>query len=172
MDDPDSLHKHNIYSTKPVSPFAAYCVKLGSLRAFFNNLLNIPYASTRATKARYCITGHYHAYHVFEENKVKNPFGVSHRMWAFGGCRAAAFQAEPDARQPGNAPMRLRRNAGICLSSGNPLKRCGTLAKVLLQPKAQLDCRVMGMSRHSDESLLILLLIFCLLSTKDLVNWL
>lgn len=73
-------------------------------------------------------------------------------MWAFGGCRAAAIQAEPDAREPVNTPMRLRRNAGICLSSGNPLKRCGTLAKVLVQPKAQLDCRVMGMSRHSDES--------------------
>lgn len=42
-----------------------------------------------------------------------------------------------------NAPMHLIRNTGISASSGNPLKRCRTRAKVLLQPKAKLICTLM-----------------------------
>lgn len=74
-----------------------------------------------------------------------------------------------------NAPMQLLRNTGICASSGNPLKRCRRRAKVLLQPKAQLICTLTRAHRfphacHSDQPLLVLLLIFSLLTTKGLIK--
>lgn len=75
-----------------------------------------------------------------------------------------------------NAPMHLIRNIGISASSGNPLKRCRTRAKVLLQPKAKLICTLMWApplspnAWHSNEPLLSLLLIFSLLTTQGPKN--
>lgn len=116
--------------------FCRFLCHAVQLKTFLLTFRIFPCPPTGATKARYCIIGHHYAYHVFEESKVKNPFGVF--------SLNVGISRLPGGRgffryHPGSSFLCCFFYSPVCfikkktLASvylqGNALKHCGTRAK-------------------------------------------